>query len=398
MTDFMSQERADIAQMQQQMGVPPRENPPAQPAPTRHEQPGPPMAPPEDRRPPDYPVHDAGLSNEVYTPPQPLPDQPATFAPPVEAQPPQQQQQQQPSAPPPPPGVMEERQRRQAIEQEMQQLRTQQQILTERLSMQNQTIMDAQQERMKQAQTPTLPDPKDDLEGYVTGLNDQYTREIQNIRQEQTQTTQALQDFQRTANVRAQASNQARAYQAEHPDFTQAYNFYRTSRMSELEAQGFDSATVAQAVDDEERNIFEAHLSAGRNVAEAVYNAARVRGWGAQQAQQQAPPDPRIQQQFHQGQYGGPTQVNPAQAQAPQPVYAAPQPVYQQPQQYYQPPAQPQMQTMQNMQAGMMAGQSLGDMAQSGAAAPMTLEAFANMPDSEFANHIDAVKRMLGAG
>ncbi len=414
--DFMASERQEIASLLQEAGQPqrgapvmtqvPRSDQPHAPAPQQNPQPqnfqqpqAQPQAQPQQQE-------DLGLSQQVFTPPgmeqyaqeqtqqaNPGAQQPNGQPVPGAQQPvghgfssPDQQQANQPG---PPPGVLEERARRQQVENDLSQTRSQQQRLSDRLDMMNQIIAQTQQQRMQEAQTPNLPDPNDDLQGYVQALNEQYTNQIGNMEQRLQRQDEALQHRDQTDNVRTRAQMQASTYAAQHPDFPQAYQFLKSSRMRELEAQGFDPATVAGAVEAEEMNLFTAHLDQGRNVAEAMHKAAMARGWNPQ-GQQQPQPQP---QQHQVGPYT--QQLRNDHQQTMQQNYGYQAPVQQQ---YAQPAPGQQgfQQPLATMQAGMMNGAGLADASQAGAATPLSLEAYANMPDAQFAGHMDDVRRLLG--
>lgn len=360
--DFVAQERAEVQKLLAETGAPARPSPPSgqpprQPEPNQNVQ--------QPQNPPQQADFSAGQQQESYgNVPGGLESSQTTG----DHQTADQQQNRQPG---PPPGVLEERDRRRRAEQQLSETRQQQQRLSDRLDMINSVIQAQQQQRLDAASEPQLPDPAEDLQGYVQGLNSRYEREINQIRQQNDAVQAHLSQRQLADEIRQRAGVQAQAFAAENPDFQQAYHFYRAARTRDLESQGFDPATVAQAIEQEEMNTYQAHLQAGRNVAEAVYNAAKARGWGQQAPQQQQPQQPQYAQ--------------PQQQQA-QPMYVN-----------QAPPVPPQQQqAMQTMQAGMMAGQTLADASQTGGAVPMSLEAYANMGDDEFAAHMDSVKKLLG--
>lgn len=366
--DFLAQEQAEVSKLLAEVGAPGNPNKaPAQEGFTAP-QPQPGQQQPAPQAPAPEPIQeDNGLSTAVFTPPnvEQYAQDPAQQAPaePTPAGDPQNPNQ-------PPPGVLEERQRRQKVEAELQEQRAAQQRLTDRLDMMNQVIYGQQQARLEAA-APPPPDPQEDLPGYVEHLNKQYTEQVGQIQEQLQQAQQQQQQQQAIENLRSQSRAQAEQFAQQHQDFGEAYSYYRQSRAAELRAQGFDDQTIAGAVEREELNLASAHLQSGRNVAEALYNAAKVRGYSpkapAQQQQQSpAPAAPAYQQPAPQQQF-----------QAPQPG----QPGYQQP--------------MEQMQAGMMASQSLANVSQAGAASPTTLEAYASMSDAQFAQHMENVKAML---
>lgn len=412
--DFIAAERAEAAALMAEAGAPARPNQQPQATPQTQQ----PQRPPIQKsgaHTPLSPGEDAGLSQQVFVPPgmetyaqdqpqhsAPQPPQPGVVPPGADQS---QQGVSQPSnnTPGPPPGVLEERQRRQDAERRLDETRNQQQRLSDRLDMLNEVIRTSQDQRLKATQETALPDPNEDLQGYVQGLNQRYQDELGQLKSQNDQVQQHLAQTMRETQIRNIAQQQAQAYQQEHPDFQQAYQFYTAQRTNQLKAQGFDEATVARAVQQEEMNLAEAHLQDRRNVAQAIHEAAKAMGWNAQQQPQHY--------QYQQGPYTQQLQqdVRHTQQQMQQPqAYQAPQnPVMQLPPQYQQPqlpapqpqPGQPgYQQPMATMQAGMMSGHGLADMSQTGAAMTMSLESYANMPDAQFAQHMDEVKRRLESG
>ena len=415
--DFIAAERAEAAALMAEAGAPARPNQQPQATPQTQQ----PQRPPIQKsgaHTPLSPGEDAGLSQQVFVPPgmeqyaqdQVQPRQDPNLAPtPQQAQSnpglaPNGDAQQQNHQPGPPPGVLEERQRRQDAERRLDETRNQQQRLSDRLDMLNEVIRSSQDQRLKATQETALPDPNEDLQGYVQGLNQRYQDELGNLKTQNEQVQQHLAQTMRETQIRNIAQQQAQAYQQEHPDFQQAYQFYTAQRTNQLKAQGFDEATVARAVQQEEMNLAEAHLQDRRNVAQAIHEAAKAMGWNVQQQPQhyqyqQGPYTQQLQQDVRHTQQ---------QMQQPQAYQPAQNPMMQLPPQYQQQPQlpapQPQpgqpgyQQPMATMQAGMMSGHGLADMSQTGAAMTMSLESYANMPDAQFAQHMDEVKRRLESG
>ena len=292
-----------------------------------------------------------GLSDRVYEPPQreaePEPEpEPAQQIEP-EPEPAQQTE--------PPPGLIQERQRRQEIEQRYS-------LLDQRLQVLQQAIAEGQAER-KRALESEIPDPDDDIVGYTRAL----ARQVEELQTTKQQLEQDNAYRSQIEQVQSAARADAMAFSQQQPDFRQAYDWMRQSQISELTAQGIPPAEAAAYIDQQELQLVATHQARGRNAAEAFYQAAIARGWQTPNNGAPPQPQPRAQPQ--------------AQAQPQPQPQPQPRPVHRQ--------------TLQSMQAGMLEGRTLDEAGGGGAAIPQTLEAYVNMPDAEFAAHVEKVKRMM---
>ena len=307
------------------------------------------------------PVHAPGLSDEVFTPP-------VEEEAPAAAPPPEQQQEQQRGVPPA--ALAEERERRRQSESELSTLREKTTRMEERFQMLQTSLQQGQEERLQQAQQGQIPDPDEDLTGFVKAKSAEYERQMQTLQQRNQQVEQQANYQAQVQQVKQRGQADARAFSGQQPDFEQAYEWMRGQQLAELTAQIGDPQVAYNELENRELNVIAHHQQTGRNAAEAFYAAAQARGW----------PPPAVA--------NGQGQPNPNNG------------AYAQPAQGYAPPAAPAPQQAQRpdlttMQSGMLESRSLDQAAGTGQGLPETLEAMANMTDAEFAERAGQVRTMM---
>ena len=338
-------------------------------------------------QPAELPAHLAGLSDVAYDPSR---DPRVAQQEPVADPAPQQQQQQRqddPDAPVPSARLREEAEKRRSAESQLEELRQRQGQLNDRFAMLQEAIQGQQQGRLDEARQKPLPDPSDDLQGYVEALKERYDSRDQQREEQLAQLTRQQQQAEQIKSIQVRAKADQDQFTARAPDFNQAYSWYRNQQMAELTAMGVDATQAAQHIDMMELQLSAAAQQRGTNTAEVFYNAAVARGWQApqQQTQQQVA---QAQQQLT-----SPADVTSI---AQHPQYAENQgqqviPPQRAPQQQYQPHGQ----TLKNINEGMLHSRSLDEAPPSSPATPMSLERFANMSDAEFAGYADQVAQMM---
>lgn len=320
--------------------------------------------PAQDDRPPQNEVV-PGLSDKVYEPPV-QDDAPA--AEPAQLEP-TEPAHQEPQRGVPPAALTEERTKRQEAERRLAEKDASVRQMEERFNTVMQTVQQGQHDRLQQAQNKPAPNPDEDLQGYVQWMRDQYEtqratdqQEMQSIKQ-----NQAYENEVRGVKDRAMAD--ARTFAGQNPDFGPAYEWSRQQDFAALTAQGYAAQDAATILDRQELNFLADHQRAGRNSAEAFYMAAKARGWQA--------PAPN-----------GNGHPNSGSA----PLSVQPQALYNQPPQQQPQPGRPDLTTMQ---AGMLESRSLDQAAGGGDAVPMSLEAYANMSDADFAKNQDRIRQIM---
>jgi hypothetical protein len=238
--------------------------------------------------------------------------------------------------------------------------------MEERFAMLQTTIQDGQQQRLDQAQQAQMPDPDEDLTGYVKAKSAEYERQMGELQQRNQQVEQQASYQAQVQDVTSRAKADAQAFSAQQQDFGQAYEWMRGQQLAELTAQGVDPALAGQELDRRELNMIAHHQQAGRSPAQAAYAAAQARGWQA--------PQPN-------GQNG--------QVQQPAANYTSA------PQAAIQPQQQPGRPALTNMQAGMLESRSFDEAGGTGQGIPESLDAIANMSDAEFAQRHEQVRSMM---
>lgn len=333
-----------------------------------------------------------------------------------------QQPGQQPGGPVPAAVMLAERRRRQEadhenaqLRQSMQQMQQAQARQEERLAMLGEVMSRGQQSELERLnQGGSIPSYDEDPERHIQAVNELAERKanerIKELEEKVTKQQEMIDGEVQSRQIKQAVNVQSQAFEREFPDFYNAYEFMRQSRTRELVEQGFAPADVERHVNDEEEMMARAHLASGRSVPEAFYRAAMTRGYQPQ-IQPRPQPQPAPQQQPHmqhmqpqnmtrpmtpqpapaaypQAYAPPPAPVYPQQMMQPQPQVQAPMPMMPQPQ-LMAPAPQPQMPvpyqapyavaptqpdvtwyagqpSLDNIQAGMMAGSHLADTAASG--------------------------------
>ena len=289
--------------------------------------------------------------------------------------------QEQPEKPPmmvPNSRVTEEADKRRAIEERYNDLKSGHDKLSERFTM----MLEAFNARQEAEQTPqdteiALPDPNEDLPAYLEALNrrdEARQKQIDELKSDRDQFRQQHQYQEAVQQVRQRAAADELAFSQNQPDFRNAYQWWRNSQVAELAAMGVDQATAQQHVDGMELQISHLAQQQGQNSAERFYRAAQARGWQAQQT-------PVVSQQ--RGDRA--TQTGLSRMEGEQNVASiAAHPQY-----------QPQAQSLDNMNAGMLESRSLDEADMGGTAMPMDLEQIANLSDAEFMQRYETLMPRL---
>lgn len=213
------------------------------------------------------------------------------------AQPAQQQQQdaaQQPDQRTVPlAALQEERAERRRLRDEVQQMRTQQDALVQR-------ILQSQQQQPQQA-APQIPDFNTDPVGHLRAQNDLLQRQLQEVtgylngqNQQQQQFTQQQQAQQQLMHTLTADENR---FRAQAPDYDAAAQFLQQSRAAEYRALGMtDPMQIQQALNADVAAMVNISQRNGTSVAEAAYNLAKARGYKPAQAAVAAQPGAAQQQ------------------------------------------------------------------------------------------------------
>ncbi len=167
------------------------------------------------------------------------------------------------------------------------------------------------QEQLKQlpaAQQAQAPDPNTDPFGYQNWALQQLGGTVQEINQwRQQQQTQA--QAQEQANrVLGWATQQAKAFEASQPEYSNAYKFATESRDKEYQALGFTDPAMRNAlIEQDTARIIQHAAQNGLNPAELIFNFAKTRGFAPKdQNPAQGALDPNAQEKIARGQAAAP--------------------------------------------------------------------------------------------
>ena len=217
----------------------------------------------------------------------------------------------------------------------------------ERLRLLNEVM--APQPQQQAADEDPEPDPNEDVIAWANWSR----RENGRLRDAISQTQGVVQETNADTAMRNNYVADVQAFARETPDFGPAYNHLITVRAQNLATQGYSEAEIRQIVHNEEKTLVQSAMAKGKRPASVIYDMAKQWGW-------RTPP--------------APAQVDPAAAAANggQAAQAAPAAK-----------AEPSVvDEIERIQKGQAAGKSLSDAG--GAPNDLTVEALANMSDSEF--------------
>lgn len=132
----------------------------------------------------------------------------------------------------------------------------------------------------KQAEPAEVPDPIIDPDGFRD-----YMRKLNEAQAERWQ----QQEQQARAQQRlSQAASLEQQFAAATPDYTQAVQHLHQNRVAELTAYGYGQEQIGQILANDANAIFDNAMAQGKNPAEVLYQAAKMRGWSPETAA----PDP----------------------------------------------------------------------------------------------------------
>ncbi|UNY40265.1 hypothetical protein KLEP181_gp08 [Paracoccus phage vB_PmaP_KLEP18-1] len=167
-----------------------------------------------------------------------------------------------PSKPPegfvPHSAMHQERERRKQIEQEAAELR-------ERLA-----AFEAAQ-KPAPVEIPKMPDQLLDPEGHAQWHADRI--------REQNERWAALENQQRQAALHQQVQTLEQQFMQSTPDYAQATQHLYQSRIAELQAYGYGQDQINAILSNDANAIVQNAMSMGKNPAQVLYEAAKLRGW-----------------------------------------------------------------------------------------------------------------------
>lgn len=164
--------------------------------------------------------------------------------------------------------LTEERARRKAAEESKRQMEMNQARLDERLKAINERINPPPAAR-------EIPDPEKDALGAVKAT----AEEVRELKRYQEQHHAQLKQQEFAQQVMRQAAVKEMEFMKETPDYNDAGNFLKQSRLNELMALGQDSFSATQSIVQESLALAASALQQGKNPAEMVYSLAKSRGY-----------------------------------------------------------------------------------------------------------------------
>lgn len=135
------------------------------------------------------------------------------------------------------------------------------------------------QQQQRPIEQPKIPDPTEDLGGYLYAKQQGIENAVQQLAYSRQQEELARQQYMQKESLlntyRASAAN----YSKRAPDFNEAYNSLMQSRVSELELMGFSQADAVNIATNDELAMVHQALSNGLDPAERIYKLAKQRGY-----------------------------------------------------------------------------------------------------------------------
>ena len=130
---------------------------------------------------------------------------------------------------------------------------------------------------------PPLPDPKEDLEGYMVAANQRQAQQIQKaLDYIESQKQQSQETNQHQTLMQAISAHEA-AYAQAVPDYYQAFQHLVTARAGDYQQAGLNPAMAQQAAKKELIAMADQQLRTRQNPANMIYMQAQRRGYVAPQ-------------------------------------------------------------------------------------------------------------------
>lgn len=162
----------------------------------------------------------------------------------------------------------------QAVRAENQQLKQQMNQLSLYMQQLQQNITPQQQEE-------PIPDPDENPIEALSWLMKQQATQAQQQQQEAAQ----RQQYQYVEQIKQNYATQAHQFEAQAPDFRDAYNHLIQNRAQELSIAGLSSEQIDAQIKQEELQLAAQSLQAGVNPAQRLYEMAKTRGYRPRAAQ-----------------------------------------------------------------------------------------------------------------
>lgn len=178
----------------------------------------------------------------------------------------------------------EERTKRQKLEAELVEQRRQRDVLDQRTA--------AILERLTQAQEPKKPEPaevkipslEEDPIGHFKAISEQQAKRLAELEQRGQQSTEAQRQLQAASHVLANAQAQESAFKASTPDYDEAADYLVNIEQQELALQGYSAPEIQVLMTRKRLELAARAAQLGKNPAELVYQASKLRGFTGKKA------------------------------------------------------------------------------------------------------------------
>ena len=125
-----------------------------------------------------------------------------------------------------------------------------------------------------------VPDPEQDLPGYVQHLEARVTKAEETARQTAETTTKAFDEQKAQSDLHTAYVADARRFASGQADFGEAYRFLVDSRVREYQAMGVtDDAEIARRVQQDEMALASEALDVGESPSRRLYDVSIARGY-----------------------------------------------------------------------------------------------------------------------
>lgn len=180
----------------------------------------------------------------------------------------------------PVPELIEERKRRQAAEREFNKFKKEADERNARLDERLRMLQDA----MTPRQAVRAPDPRTDPAGAFQNLAQRLDKTEGELAEERRQRDETQRQQAAEEEMWGSYRKSGREYSKEVPDFPDAYNYLRQSRINELESMGFDPQTINQTLLQDEYSLAINAQQTGTDPADTIYRWAKARGYAGKAA------------------------------------------------------------------------------------------------------------------
>lgn len=141
-----------------------------------------------------------------------------------------------------------------------------------------------------QPQTDGIPDPETDPIAAIKYA----TEQARQLAEDRARTKAEREQADETQRFVAKYQQDAQSYVEKAPDFFDAYNHLKADRLKELVVMGLSDAQARAQLVNEEFQVAQLAYQKGRNPAEVLYEAAKLRGY-AKAAAKQAATEPSVE-------------------------------------------------------------------------------------------------------